>query len=82
MVGTRQQFTKPVIVIFDNAAKEIASSQRASNFTIANVAIVVSYTLASLGYFLGLQKSILVHAGPFSWFYVALPFAGFHPSAV
>ena len=58
------------------------SSQRDSNFTIANVAIVVSYTLVSLGYFLGLQKSILVHAGPFSWFYVALPFTGFHPSAV
>ena len=59
------------------------SSQRDSNFTIANAAIVVvSYTLVSLGYFLGLQKSILVHAGPFSWFYVALPFTGFHPSAV
>ena len=58
------------------------SSQRDSNFTIANVAIVVSYTLVLFGYFLGLQKSILVHAGPFSWFYVALPFAGFHPSAV
>lgn len=59
------------------------SSQRDSNFTIANAAIVVvSYSLVSLGYFLGLQKSILIHAGPFSWFYVALPFTGFHPSAV
>ena len=26
MVGTRQQFTKPVIVVFDNVAKEIAAA--------------------------------------------------------
>ena len=25
MVGTRQQFTKPVIVVFDNVAKEVSS---------------------------------------------------------
>ena len=85
-------FTAPCISTTDKWARFILlprstpcknfSSQRDSNFTIANVAIVVSYTLVSFGYFLGLQKSILVHAGPFSWFYVALPFAGFHPSAV
>ena len=28
MVGTRQQLTKPVIVVFDNVAKEIAQMPR------------------------------------------------------